>query len=81
MLLRYRVIAFRRKQPNNASNAITNMAKEILINIQPQEKRAAIVSAGRLEEFYIERPQDKTIVGIFIRVKLKQSFLQLARHS
>ena len=30
------------------------MSKEILINIEPQEKRAAIVSAGRLEEFYIE---------------------------
>jgi len=39
------------------------MAKEILINIQPQEKRVAIVNAARLEEFYIERPQDKTIVG------------------
>ena len=39
------------------------MAKEILINIEPQEKRVAIVSEGRLDEFYIERPQDKTIVG------------------
>ena len=39
------------------------MAKEILINIEPQEKRVAIVGEGRLEEFYIERPQDKTIVG------------------
>ncbi|MDP2941099.1 MAG: Rne/Rng family ribonuclease [Candidatus Omnitrophota bacterium] len=39
------------------------MAKEILINVDPQEKRAAVVSDGRLEEFYIERPQDKTIVG------------------
>jgi ribonuclease G len=39
------------------------MAKEILINIEPQEKRVAIISDGRLEEFYIERPQDKTIVG------------------
>ena len=39
------------------------MTKEILINIEPQEKRVAIVGEGRLEEFYIERPQDKTIVG------------------
>src|SRR3989338_2634705 len=38
------------------------MAKEILINVEPQEKRAAVVSDGRLEEFYIERPQDKTFV-------------------
>ncbi len=39
------------------------MAKEILINAHPQEKRVAIVNNGVLEEFYIERPQDKTIVG------------------
>ncbi|MBP7216936.1 MAG: Rne/Rng family ribonuclease [Candidatus Omnitrophica bacterium] len=39
------------------------MAREILINIESQEKRVAIVNEGRLEEFYIERPQDKTIVG------------------
>lgn len=40
-----------------------NSSKEILINIEPQEKRVAIVNEGRLDEFYIERPQDKTIVG------------------
>jgi len=39
------------------------MSKEILIDASPREKRAAIVDAGRLQEFYIERPQDKTIVG------------------
>ncbi|RJO63976.1 MAG: Rne/Rng family ribonuclease [Candidatus Omnitrophota bacterium] len=39
------------------------MAKEILINIEPRQKRVAIVNNGRLEEFYIERPSDKTIVG------------------
>lgn len=39
------------------------MPKEILINIEPQEKRVAVVGDGHLEEFYIERPQDKTIVG------------------
>lgn len=39
------------------------MTKEILINVEPQEKRAAIINEGRMEEFYIERPQDKTIVG------------------
>jgi len=47
------------------------MAKEILINVEPQEKRAAIVSAGRLEEFYIERPQDKTIVGNIYKGKIE----------
>ncbi|MDD5255708.1 MAG: Rne/Rng family ribonuclease [Candidatus Omnitrophica bacterium] len=39
------------------------MSKEILIDASPREKRAAVVESGRLEEFYIERPQDKTIVG------------------
>ncbi len=39
------------------------MGKEILINVEHQEKRVAIVRDGRLDEFYVERPQDKTIVG------------------
>ncbi|MFA5356572.1 MAG: Rne/Rng family ribonuclease [Candidatus Omnitrophota bacterium] len=47
------------------------MSKEILINIETQEKRAAIVNNGRLEEFYIERPQDKTIVGNIYKGKIE----------
>ena len=47
------------------------MPKEILLNIELQEKRAAIVSDGRLEEFYIERPQDKTIVGNIYKGKIE----------
>src|SRR4030043_475725 len=47
------------------------MSKEILIDAGPQEKRAAIVNAGRLEEFYIERPQDKTIVGNIYKGKIE----------
>ncbi len=39
------------------------MSKDILINVEQQEKRVAVVCDGKLEEFYIERPQDKTIVG------------------
>jgi len=39
------------------------MQKEILINLDLSEKRVAVLSDGRLEEFYIERPEDKTIVG------------------
>jgi Rne/Rng family ribonuclease len=39
------------------------MAKEILINAEHGEKRVAVVNEGRIEEFYMERPQDKTIVG------------------
>lgn len=47
------------------------MPKEILINIEPQEKRVAIVNDGRLDEFYIERPQDKTIVGNIYKGKIE----------
>ncbi|MBL7081760.1 MAG: Rne/Rng family ribonuclease [Candidatus Omnitrophica bacterium] len=37
--------------------------KEILINSDILEKRVAIIEDGKLEEFYLERPEDKTIVG------------------
>ena len=47
------------------------MPKEILINIEPQEKRVAIVNNGHLDEFYIERPQDKTIVGNIYKGKIE----------
>jgi ribonuclease G len=47
------------------------MAKEILINVESQEKRVAVVNDGRLEEFYIERPQDKTIVGNIYKGKIE----------
>jgi ribonuclease G len=47
------------------------MPREILINIEPQEKRVAVTSDGRLEEYYIERPQDKTIVGNIYKGKIE----------
>jgi len=47
------------------------MGKEILVNITAQETRAAIVKEGQLEEFYIERPQDKTIVGNIYKGKIE----------
>ncbi|MFC1658592.1 ribonuclease E/G [Candidatus Omnitrophota bacterium] len=39
------------------------MPKEILINADLPEKRVGVVTDGRLEEFYLEQPGDKTIVG------------------
>jgi ribonuclease G len=39
------------------------MHKEILINADLPEKRVGIVTDGRLEEFYIQQPGDKNIVG------------------
>ena len=47
------------------------MSKEIFINVEPQEKRVAIISDSRLEEFYIERPQDRTIVGNIYKGKIE----------
>ncbi len=47
------------------------MSKEILIDSGPQEKRSAVVNNERLEEFYIERPQDKTIVGNIYKGKIE----------
>src|SRR3989338_7068643 len=38
------------------------MQKEILINVEPQEKRVAVVEGGSLEEYYIERPSDVSLV-------------------
>lgn len=46
------------------------MSREILINVEPQEKRVAIICDGQLEEFYIERPHDKTIVGNIYKGKI-----------
>ncbi|MFA4992160.1 MAG: Rne/Rng family ribonuclease [Candidatus Omnitrophota bacterium] len=39
------------------------MQKEILINVEPQEKRVAVVMGGALEEYYIERPSEVNLVG------------------
>jgi ribonuclease G len=47
------------------------MPKEILINADSQEKRVAVVTDGHLTEFYIERPQDKTIVGNIYKGKIE----------
>jgi len=47
------------------------MSKEILINVESQEKRVAIVNDGRLDEFYMERPGDKTIVGNIYKGKIE----------
>jgi len=39
------------------------MQKEILINVESQEKRVAVVEGGVLQEYYIERPSETTLVG------------------
>ena len=39
------------------------MQKEILINIESLEKRVAVVESNILQEYYVERPSEKTLVG------------------
>lgn len=39
------------------------MSQEILINVEPQEKRIAVIENGVLGDFYIERTGEKPLVG------------------
>ncbi|MDD5006063.1 MAG: Rne/Rng family ribonuclease [Candidatus Omnitrophica bacterium] len=39
------------------------MSREILINVEEKEKRIAIVENNKLADFFIEHPEDRTIVG------------------
>ena len=39
------------------------MANEILINVEEKEKRVAILEDNKLVDFFIEHPEDRTIVG------------------
>lgn len=47
------------------------MPKEILINIEPQQIQVAITKDSRLEEFYLEQPQYKTVVGNIYKGKIE----------
>ena len=47
------------------------MKKEILVNVEFQEKKVAIVEDGHLEEFYVERHSDKQLVGSIFKGKYK----------
>ncbi len=47
------------------------MSKEILISVEPQETRVAVVDAGRLEEFYVERASGHRIVGNVYKGKVQ----------
>lgn len=46
------------------------MKKEILVNVEFQEKKVAIVEDGHLEEFYVERKTDKQLVGSIFKGKV-----------
>ena len=54
------------------------MSKEILINIESQETQVAIVDNGNLEEFYVERPQHRTIVGNIYKGRIESVVASIA---
>lgn len=46
------------------------MRKEILVSVEFQDKKVAIVEDGHLEEFYVERQSDKQLVGSIFKGKV-----------
>ena len=46
------------------------MRKEILVNMEFQEKKVAVVEDNHLEEFYVERQSDKQLVGSIFKGKV-----------
>ncbi|MBI3252073.1 MAG: Rne/Rng family ribonuclease [Candidatus Omnitrophica bacterium] len=46
------------------------MKKEILVNLEFQFRKVAVVEDGHLEEFYVERPTDKQLVGSIFKGKV-----------
>jgi len=48
------------------------MSKEILINVEPKQISVAIVNNSLLEEFYIERPEKRNIVGNIYKGKVSE---------
>jgi ribonuclease G len=48
------------------------MQKEILINVESQEKRVAVVEGGVLQEYYVERPSETTMVGNIYKGVVRQ---------
>lgn len=46
------------------------MRKEILVSMEFQSKKVAIVEDGHLEEFYVERQSDKQLVGSIFKGKV-----------
>jgi len=46
------------------------MNKQILINIEPQEKRVALLEGNSLEEFYVERIDQPKLVGSIYKGKV-----------
>ncbi len=46
------------------------MRKEILVSVEFQSKKVAIVEDGHLDEFYVERQSDKQLVGSIFKGKV-----------
>ncbi len=47
------------------------MKRKIIISVEKQEKRVAVLENGNLEQYFIERPEHKRIVGNVYKAKVK----------
>jgi ribonuclease G len=47
------------------------MKKDIIVNIENQEKRIVLRQENRLEQYFIERPEHERIVGNIYKAKVK----------
>jgi ribonuclease G len=47
------------------------MPREILINVEEKEKRIAILQDNKLADFFIEHPEDRTIVGNIYKARVQ----------
>ena len=52
-------------------NSNNRHKKEIIINIEPLETRVAILEKGKLDNFHIERQEDRRIVGSVFKGKIQ----------
>ena len=51
--------------------SLKNKMKEILINVEPTQRRVAILEDGKLSSFFIEREDDSRILGNIYKGKVK----------
>ncbi|HIE11781.1 MAG TPA: Rne/Rng family ribonuclease [Kiritimatiellae bacterium] len=49
----------------------SKLRRDVIINIEPLESRAAILEDGRLEHFFIERPTEARLVGSIFKGRIQ----------
>ncbi|RKX32547.1 MAG: ribonuclease E/G, partial [Verrucomicrobia bacterium] len=49
----------------------SKLRRDVIINVEPLESRAAILEDGRLEHFFIERPTETRLVGSIFKGRIQ----------